>query len=158
MRANAVGKKCSVAERAYLAGLIDGDGAIMAIIEPHREKRYRFRVRIEFKVTQKNKRDLAFLPNLLGCGTIRANRTTCDWITRDQKEILRVLSLIRPYSKMKQKQIQYASEIIRTPILERKDLIRVARLADTLSKFNVRSKLRRKNYATMIKGHISSND
>ena len=158
MRANAVGKKCSVAERAYLAGLIDGDGAIMAIIEPHREKRYRFRVRIEFKVTQKNKRDLAFLPNLLGCGTIRANRTTCDWITRDQKEILRILSLIRPYSKMKQKQIQYASEIIRTPILERKDLIRVARLADTLSKFNVRSKLRRKNYATMIKGHISSND
>ena len=158
MRANAVGKKCSVAERAYLAGLIDGDGAIMAIIEPHREKRYRFRVRIEFKVTQKNKRDLAFLPNLLGCGTIRANRTTCDWITRDQKEILRILSLIRPYSKMKQKQIQYASEIIRTPILERKDLIRVARLADTLSKFNVRSKLRRKNYATMIKGYLSSND
>ena len=158
MRANAVGKKCSVAERAYLAGLIDGDGAIMAIIEPHREKRYRFRVRIEFKVTQKNKRDLTFLPKLLGCGTVRANRTTCDWITRDQQEILRILSLIRPYSKMKQKQIQYASEIIRTPILERKDLIRVARLADTLSKFNVRSKLRRKNYATMIKGHISSND
>jgi hypothetical protein len=158
MRANAVGKKCSVAERAYLAGLIDGDGAIMAIIEPHREKRYRFRVRIEFKVTQKNKRDLAFLPQLLGCGTIRANRTTCDWITRDQKEILRILALIRPYSKMKQKQIRYASEIIRTPIVEHKDLIRVARLADALSKFNVRSKLRRKNCATMIKEHFSSND
>ena len=30
------------------------------------------------------------------------------------------------------------------------DLIRMARLADALSRFNVRSKNRRKNYASMI--------
>lgn len=158
MKANAVGKRCSVAERAYLAGLIDGDGAIMAIIEPHDEKKFRFRVRIEFKITQKWKRDLAFLPQLLGCGSIRTNRTTCDWITRDQKEIERILKLIRPYSKMKRKQIQYALEIIRTPIREFRDLKRVARLADAVSKFNVRSKNRRKNYAVLIQEHVSPND
>ena len=158
MKASAVGKRCSVADRAYCAGLVDGDGAIMALIEPHREKKFRFRVRIEFKVTQKDKRSLAFLPVLLGCGKIRANRTTFDWITRDQKEILRVLSMIAPYSKVKRRQIQYALEIVRTPIGERRDLMRVARLADALSKFNVRSKLRRKNYATMIQEHFSPND
>src|SRR3990167_4412242 len=158
MKANAVGKRCSVAERAYLAGLIDGDGAIMALIEPMHEKRFRFRVRIELKITQKNERDLVFLNKLLGCGSVRKNRTTCDWLTRDQQHILRILSLVRPYSRMKQRQIAFASKIIDTPIRERRDLLRVARLADALSKFNVRSKLRRKNYATMIQEHFSPND
>ena len=158
MKASAVGKRCSVADRAYCAGLVDGDGAIMALIEPHREKKFRFRVRIELKITQKHRRDLAFLCKLLACGSVRTNRTTCDWITRDQKEVLRVLSLIAPYSKMKQKQIHIATKILQTPIQEFADLKRVARLADALSKFNVRSKNRRKNYATMIQEHLSSND
>lgn len=158
MSVNAVGKKCSVADRAYCAGLIDGDGAIMAIIEPHREKRFRFRVRIELKVTQKHKKDLLFLVNLLGCGSIRVNRTACDWITRDQKEILRILYLIRPYTRMKQEQIRIACEIIQTPIRGFIHLKRVARLADALSRFNVRSKNRRKNHAAMIEDYFSPND
>lgn len=158
MRANAVGKECSEVERAYIAGLIDGDGAIMATIEPHREKKFRFRVRIELKVTQKYKKDVLFLVPLLGCGSVRENGTTCDWITRDQQEILRVLLLIAPYSRMKQSQIHYAIEIIRTPIGGKRDLLRVARLADTLSRFNVRSKNRRKNHVAMIQEHFSSND
>jgi hypothetical protein len=99
-----------------------------------------------------------FLCKLLGCGSVRQNRTTSDWLTRDQKEVARILELIVPYSKMKQKQIQHALEIIRTPIREASDLVRVALLADALSKLNVRSKNRRKNYATMIQEHLSSND
>ncbi|MBI5469800.1 hypothetical protein HY968_00555 [Candidatus Kaiserbacteria bacterium] len=130
----------------------------MAIIEPHSEKKFRFRVRIELKITQKNARDLTFLVRLLGCGSVRQNRTTSDWLTRDQKEIARILELIRPYSKMKQKQIQHALEIVRTPIREKRDLMYVARLADSLSKFNVRSKNRRKNYAKVVQEHLSSND
>ena len=158
MRANAVGKKCSVAERAYCAGLVDGDGAIMALIEPHGEKKFKFRVRIELKITQKHAKDLFFLTRLLGAGTIRQNRTTSDWITRDQTEIARILMLIEPYSRMKQAQIHYALEIIRTPIGEKRDLLRVARKADALSKLNVRSNNRRKNYATKIQEYFSSND
>jgi len=46
MRANAVGKKCSEVEKAYIAGFLDADGAIMAFIEPHREKRFGFCVRV----------------------------------------------------------------------------------------------------------------
>src|SRR3989344_9031644 len=158
MNASAVGKECSEVERAYLAGLIDGDGAIMAIIEPHNEKKFRFRVRIELKVTQKYRKDLLCMTEILGCGKIRTNLTTCDWVTRDQKEILQILSYIRPYSRMKRWQIDIAREIIETPIREFRDLKRVAQLADTLSKFNVRSKNRRRNYAAMIQEHISSND
>lgn len=159
MDASAVGKKCSVVERAYLAGLIDGDGSIMAIIEPHSEKKFRFRVRIELKITQKNKKDLLFIPLLLGCGSIRTSKKfTSDWITRDQNEIYRILELVKPYSKMKKQQIKIAMRIIKTPILVKNDLIRVARLADALSRFNVRSKNRRKNHVIMIQEHFSSND
>ena len=68
MNASAVGKECSEVERAYLAGLIDGDGAIMAVIEPHNEKKFRFRVRIELKITQKDRESLDFIPLILGCG------------------------------------------------------------------------------------------
>ena len=150
MKANAVGKNCIEVDRAYLAGLIDADGAIMALIEPHREKKFHFRVRMMIKITQKKKEDLLFLLPMLGIGSIRANRTTHDWILRDQKQISHVLSLIRPYSRMKRRQIDIAHTILRLRIGNRKDLLRAAQLADTLSRFNVRSKNRRKNYATMI--------
>ena len=53
MNASAVGKASIEVKRAYLAGLIDGDGCIMATIERHREMRFGFRVRVELKITQK---------------------------------------------------------------------------------------------------------
>ncbi len=158
MRANAVGKKYEVVDLAYVAGLIDGDGAIMAIIEPHREKKFRFRVRIELKITQKKKKDLIFLTSLFGFGSVRKNRTTYDWITRDQKEIAQFLVQLLPYSRMKRQQIKTALKIIQTQIMSRNDLLRVARLADTLSRFNVRSNNRRKNHVAMIEAYFSSND
>lgn len=158
MRANSVGKKYVEADLAYVAGLIDGDGAIMAIIEPHREKKFRFRVRIELKITQKRKKHLAFLPILFGLGTVRQNRTTYDWISRDQIMIASFLSLIRPYSRIKRQQINNALKIIATPIRSPQDLLAVARTADALSRFNVRSNNRRKNYVTMIEAYFSSND
>ena len=43
---NTVGKGCSEVDRAYLAGFLDADGAIMAIIEKHQEKKFDFRIRI----------------------------------------------------------------------------------------------------------------
>jgi hypothetical protein len=158
MRANAVGKKCAEVDLAYVAGLIDGDGAIMALIEPHNEKKFRFRVRIEVKITQKKRSDLVFLPRLLGFGSVRANGTTFDWISRDQKELAVFIRNMRSYTRMKQKQLSLALQILNTPIRSERELMRVARLADALSKFNVRSSNRRKNYATMIKAHVSSND
>ena len=158
MTVSAVGKECVETDRAYLAGLIDGDGAIMALIEKHNEKKFHFRVRIEIKVTQKKKKDVLFLPALLGCGAIRSNRTTWEWITRDQQQVGRILPMIRPYSRMKSRQIDIALKILRTSIKKPGDLLAVARLADALSRFNVRSNNRRKNHATMIEAHFSSND
>ncbi|MFA6552226.1 MAG: LAGLIDADG family homing endonuclease [Candidatus Paceibacterota bacterium] len=158
MKANAVGKIFVEVDRAYLAGIIDGDGAIMATIERHREKKFGFRVRVEIKITQKEANVLNFLRKKFCVGRVVANRTTFDWIIRDQNDAKTMLNIISPYSLAKKRQIKMAILILNTHIGSKADLISVARLADTLSKFNVRSKGRRLNYASMIKTDISPND
>ena len=158
MRANSVGKESVEAKNAYLAGFIDGDGSIMAIIERHKEKRFGFRVRIVLKITQKHKEDVSFLPKLTRCGTICKNGKTFDWKTRDQTDVARVLASVQPYSRVKRRQIDIALKILRAPIECKEDLLAIATLADTLSRCNVRSNNRRKNYATKIQTHFSSND
>lgn len=149
-KVNAVGKKCSVAKRAYLAGFLDGDGAIMACIEKHSEKKFNFRVRVVVKITQKKKINLEWLKNDFKIGLIKQNESTADWIIRDQKAAKFLLKLILPYLKVKKKQAIIALKILETNITSRATLIKVARLADSLSRLNVRSQNRRKNFATMI--------
>jgi hypothetical protein len=144
--------------RAYIAGLIDADGAIMALIERHQEKKFGFRVRIEVKLTQKNPDILRWMQSTLMIGGIKRNRTTFDWLTRDQKQISFLLRLLHPFLRIKKKQAEMALEIIDAPINSQQDLLKNARLADTLSLGNPRSKNRRKNFAAKIQENISPND
>ena len=58
---NSVGKMISEADWSYMSGLIDADGAIMALIETHAGKKFKCRVRIELKVTQKEPRILYWI-------------------------------------------------------------------------------------------------
>jgi len=155
---NSVGKVLSEVERAYIAGLIDADGAIMALIEHHKEKRFRFRVRIELKVTQKQTNILDWLQKVTGLGRVRKNRTTFDWLTRNQDEIYDFLKQLLPYLKIKSEQAKFALMIISRKVHSEENLLEIARLADTLSTFNPRSRNRRKNFATMIEESISPND
>jgi hypothetical protein len=158
LEVSTVGKPLSEAERAYLAGFLDGDGAIMALIEKHREKRFGFRVRVEVKATQYHECDVAWLPEQTGVGYVRRNLNTYEWVVRDQQAVAWLLTMIAPYARCKGNQVALAAEILKHPISSREDLVKVALLADALSKFNVRSRLRRKNYAAMIQESGSRND
>ena len=95
MKVNAVGKKLSVADRAYSAGFLDADGAIMATIERHKEKKFGFRVRVTLKITQRKKDILDWFLETFGVGYIRKNRTTYDWIVRDQRMVHLVFKRIK---------------------------------------------------------------
>lgn len=150
MKANVVGKVYSEADKAYLAGFLDGDGAIMATIEKHAEKKFGFRVRITLKITQRDREPCEWFLNKYHVGYVRVNRTTHEWIIRGQKDAKSILKLIEPYVQVKQQQVKLAQEIIGISIERRDDLVRVAKLADALSRFNVRSKNRRKNFVSMI--------
>jgi len=155
---NSVGKKYSEAKRAYLAGFFDADGAIMACIEKHAEKKFRFRVRLFIKITQKNRKLLDEFQKELSWGSVRKNRRVYDYDIRDQQDILSFVNLIFDYSRLKKPQLKYALKILKAKIKSKEDLMRVASLADALSSYNVRSKARRKNYTLKIKEYFSSND
>ncbi|PIV13422.1 hypothetical protein COY65_02825 [Candidatus Jorgensenbacteria bacterium CG_4_10_14_0_8_um_filter_39_13] len=155
-----MGKILSEVKRAYLAGLIDGDGAIMACIERHNEKRFRLRVRISVKITLSSKEEIEWIRKITGIGRIRNNRRTFEWIVRDKKDTEWILSMIKPYTHLKIRQARIALNILKHSFddKDKKSLYKKALLADTLSSFNIRSKNRRKNFATMIKESISRND
>lgn len=153
-----MGRMLSEAERAYLAGLIDADGAIMACIESHSEKKYGFRVRVVLKITQSNPKLLKWVREKTQLGKIRKNRTTYDWIVRNQKHIEAIIKEILKFLKGKERQGKIALKIIKSVPNSYQELIKIAQLADTLSSFNVRSKCRRKNYATKVKDSVPRND
>ena len=120
------------------------------------EKKFGFRVRVEVKITQKDSRLLKNLAREFNMGKVSCNRrdtdhATHDWIIRDKEDVMIILEYIRPYSRLKQGQICTALKILEKVIVTKKDLLRNARLADSLSQLNVRSKNRRKNFATMVK-------
>ena len=155
---NTVGKNDVVAIRAYLAGLIDADGAIMAIIEPHKEKRFRFRVRVVIKVTQHQPEVLEWLLDTFGAGKVVINRTAYDWIIRSQKDALVLLTLVSPYLRVKSKQAKLAKEILGSIPTTQDEFLQIVRKADALSKLNVRSTNRRLNTAAMVQAAFSRND
>ena len=163
MRANAVGKKCSEVERAYIAGFLDADGCVTATIEPHPGKRYGFRVRVGIKVTQHDRKILDWIQRKLCVGIVRANRLgderqTFDLHIRDRVHVREILIVLMPHLRVKNTQARMALKILDSTINSAKDLIRNARVADALSRFNVRSKNRRKNFVSKVQEHLSSND
>ncbi len=155
---NSVGKKYAEVDRAYLAGFFDADGAIMACIEYHSEKKFKFRVRMFIKIAQKNKQFLQDIQRNLGWGSVRLNRRVYEYNIRNQKHVKQFIRLIYPYDKLKKKQLRLGLKILDHPMDNRDDLIQLARLADTLSGYNVRSQGRRKNYTSKIQAYFSSND
>jgi hypothetical protein len=158
MDASTVGKKYFEADKAYFAGFLDADGAVMAIIEKHQEKKYGFRVRVILKITQRSELNLNWFQNTFHVGLIRKNRGTYDWIVRNQKDVYDLLQIVKPFCKAKSRQVEIALEILEKRVLVREDLLTIALLADTLSKFNVRSTNRRKNYASKVQEYFSCND
>jgi len=154
-----VRKILSVANKAYISGLLDGDGAIMACIEKHAEKKFGFRIRIFIKISQNNFKILNWCKFITSFGNIRhIENDEYEWIIRNQQDAKLILQLLIPYLKIKNKQARIALRILNTQIKTIKQLLKNATLADALSKLNVRSQGRRKNFMTMIQESISPND
>ena len=149
----------SEVNKAYISGLLDGDGAIMACIEKHAEKKFGFRIRIFIKISQNNDKILNWCKSTTGLGHIRNVRNDeYEWLVRDQEEAKIILQAFVPYLRIKNKQAKLALKILNTKIKTIKSLLKNAELADVLSKLNVRSQGRRKNFAAMIQESISPND
>ncbi len=135
----------------------------MAVIEKHTGKRFGFRVRVALKITQHDRKILDWIQHTLCVGIVRANRLgdmrqTFDLHIRDRGDVRKVLEMLMPHLRVKNTQARTAIEILDTDIKSEQELIRSARLADSLSQFNVRSKNRRKNFVSKIQEQLSPND
>lgn len=149
-----VGKKLSdKITLAYISGFLDGDGAICANIEKHPEKKYRFRVRVslDFYQHKNNLKLLKFIRNYFGEGYLgKSIRNTHKLSLRNQSSLKVILPLIHQYTYIKKKQVEIALRILNIKVEQKKDLIKMAKLADRLSKLNIRSKNRRKIFSNII--------
>ena len=157
---NTVGKEISEVSRAYLAGFLDGDGAIMATIEKHQEKKFGFRIRVVVKISQKDRKDLEWFLLTFGVGRISSNGRGHDWIVKDRNHAKNILDLMLPYLKVKLNQAKIARKILdlNIKVESYEKFLEIARLTDSLAFLNVRSKNRRSNYSSMVEEVFSRND
>jgi hypothetical protein len=153
-----VGKTIPEVHKAYLAGFLDGDGAIMALLERHPAKRFGVRVRVWVKATQLHQPDVAWLRDAFGFGQVCRNSGCWEWLVKDQIHARWLLGAIRPYARTKALQIDLALQILDRRINSVEDVQAQAQLADALAALNVRSRGRRQNTAAMIQGIASRND
>jgi hypothetical protein len=153
-----VGKTIPEVHKAYLAGFIDGDGAIMALLERSPTKRFGFRIRVWVKATQQRQSDVCWLREELEIGRVQAGHGCWEWLVKDQSDVRWLLEAIRPFARVKARQVNIALAILNYRIESADDLGEVAELADALSLLNVRSRGRRQNTAAMVQGFVSRND
>jgi hypothetical protein len=81
-----------------------------------------------------------------------------DPLVKDQSQAQWLLRAIRPFARVKARQIEIALEILEHRVESVEDLRKLAEMADALSLLNVRSRGRRQNTAAMIQGFVSRND
>jgi len=153
MRDVTVGKSHNNILYAYIAGFLDGDGAVSAAIERHLEKKFGFRVRVtlDFYQHKDNIAVLKHIRKIIGEGSLgKSIRNTHKLSIKNQTTLKRILPLLHEYSIIKKKQIVIALKILHKKVDSKKDLIRNAQYADKLCALNVRSKSIRKNDSSII--------
>ena len=95
---------------AYIAGFLDGDGSIIAIIEKRPDRRrfpYRVRLRINFTQHIRHKNILFLFQECLGgVGSIRnvSTHNIAELVIMKREDVKRVLKRLTPHLILKQRQ------------------------------------------------------
>lgn len=100
---------------AYMAGFFDGDGTIVATVEPSAECRFGYRTRVVLKCAQhEDHRDICeYFAQVLGCGSIvRSQRNVVEFTVKSTENVKRVLTILLPYLRIKRRQAALALELL----------------------------------------------
>ncbi len=100
---------------AYIAGFLDGDGSVFFQIVPRSDYINRFEIRASVAFYQKteNAGILDWLKEQLGAGYIRHRKTgISDYTVVGHVEVGRILNLLRPYVRLKTRQVELGLEIL----------------------------------------------
>lgn len=90
----------------YLAGLIDGDGSIIAQIVRRSDSVYRFQIRFTIQITQLKKRrhHLVHIKEIIGYGYIRDRGDISDYVLTETRCVYAFLKQLAPFLRIKRKQ------------------------------------------------------
>jgi len=89
----------------YLAGLIDGDGSIVAQIVRRSDAVYKFQIRCTLQITQLKKRRhfLEHIREIIGYGIIRDRGNISDYVLTETRSVYSFLKQLSPFLRMKKK-------------------------------------------------------
>ena len=89
-------------------------------------------------------------------GYITNSRSGCELVIKEKKSLVKLLNDISPYVKIKKTQLNVALEILDSlPLSSKKRLIKIAKLADSIGKANIKSKSRRKHSTKTLLHHFN---
>ena len=100
---------------AYMAGFFDGDGTIVATVEPSAECRFEYRTRVVLKCAQhEDHRDICeFFAQVFACGSVvRSQRSVVEFTVKSTVNVKRVLIILLPYLRIKRKQAALALKLL----------------------------------------------
>lgn len=146
-------QKLSIAQRAYIAGFLDGDGSIYVQLKPNKTYRFRYQVApyIVLFQSRKERAGLEKLYAMLGIGYLRnRNDGIVEYIIGDVTSIKALLRTILPYLVLKKRQAHIMLAILRAKarIKTGLDFLKLCQLIDQFQKLNY-SKRRIQTYATV---------
>lgn len=125
----------------YFAGLIDGDGSIVAQLVRRSDYVFRFQIRLTVQVSQRKKRRhyLEDIRNTIGYGSVRDRGEVSDYQLTETKVVFHFLKQISPFLRIKKKQANLVIKIIEqlpssknSPLL----FLDLCRLADQVAELN----------------------
>ena len=125
----------------YLAGLIDGDGSIVAQMVRRPDYVFGFQIRLTVQLSQRKKRrhHLEDIRNTIGYGIVRDRGDMSDYVLTDTKIVFHFLKQIAPFPRIKKKQSNLVIKIIeQLPSSKNSALLFVdlCRLADQVAGLN----------------------
>lgn len=140
-----------VANLAYIAGFLDGDGSVMLQLKPRKQVSFGFRVRtiICFYQDSRHKDGLYWIKQKLNSGYLSDRK---DHITElrieGYKQVKSILNTLLPYIVFKKQQVKMILKAIK--ILQSKpkptDFLKVCQLSDEISKINYATTKKKYNF------------
>lgn len=135
---NTVGRLSQREKLAYIAGFLDGDGSIMLQLRKNAEgKTIRIKTVICIYQDNSHKNDIEWMQKILGGYVYTRNDNICELRIEGFTKTLKVLTLLKPFLRLKQKQASLLIKLI--PKLQQK----------IINKYNVSEwikKMREYNY------------
>lgn len=136
-------------DKAYLAGLLDGDGSIMLQLKPRKKVKFLFRVKAVVILYQDARyiEQLRLFQKLIGAGYVyQRNDHIAELRVEGFTQVYLFLSVVKPFIHFKSAQVKLmlqALKILRQKQYSLSEFLFVCQLADEISRANYTSKLRK---------------